>query len=222
MGLTDRASAPPPPEQEDLSEYKLYRIPELINVASYQTKQIRFLHEPEVEIKQVYTFEESWRSLLNPEMPLHPAIMETRLDNSKDGKLGKPLPSGTYRVMSRADNGKPLIHGEDTIDNRAVDLPVKIKTSLSRNVQMQTRITVAGDGVVLGNSNWNKIKALEKVEHIFTNAHNTPVTIEFKATGHPMFQWKSSNQNGTYRGGQVLTGYEWRSLQNHQTLNETR
>ncbi len=218
VGLTDRVAsapvmmkqaeaAPPPPEQEDLSEYKLYRMPEPINVASYQTKQIRFLHEPEVEVEQVYTFEESWRSLLNPDQPLRPAIMETRLDNSKDGKLAKPLPSGTYRVMSRSKDGKPLIHGEDTIDNRAIDLPVKIKTNLSRNVQMQTRITVAGDGVVIGNSNWNNIKTLNKVEHIFTNAHNIPVTIEFRATGHPQFQHKSSYENGIYRYGQVLMGY---------------
>ncbi len=199
--------APPPPEQEDLSEYKLYRIPEPINVASYQTKQIRFLHEPAVEVEQVYTFEESWRSLLNPNLPLHPSIMETRLDNSKDGKLAKPLPSGTYRVMSRSKDGKPLIEGEDNIDNRAVDLPVKIRTSLSRNVQMHTIITSAEKRVVVGRPIYDQIDILDKVEHIFTNAHNAPVTIEFKATGHPRFQWKSSNVNGINRSGQTLTGY---------------
>lgn len=201
------AAAPAPPEQEDLSEYKLYRIPEPINVASYQTKQIRFLHDPEVEVEQVYTFEESWRSLLNPDQPLRPAIQETRLDNSKDGKLAKPLPSGTYRVMSRTDGGKSLIQGQDAIDNRAVDLPVKIKTNISHNIQMQTQVTIAGDGVVLGKLSLNDIKVLEKVEHIFTNAHNIPVTIEFKATGHPVFQYKHSTENGVNRSGQVLTGY---------------
>ncbi len=201
------AAAPAPPEQEDLSEYKLYRIPEPINVASYQTKQIRFINEPEVEVEQVYTFEESWRSLLNPDQPLRPAIQETRLDNSKDGKLAKPLPSGTYRVMSRTKEGKPHIQGEDSIDNRAVDLPVEIKTNISHNVQMQTRITIAGDGVVIGKSNWNDIKVLEKVEHIFTNAHNIPMTVEFKATGLPQFQYKYSTENGVSRNGQILSGY---------------
>jgi len=199
--------APAPPEQEDLSEYKLYRIPEPINVASYQTKQIRFINAPEVEVEQVYTFEESWRSLLNPDQPLRPAIQETRLDNSKDGKLAKPLPSGTYRVMSRTVDGKPQIQGEDSIDNRAVDLPVEIKTNVSRSVQLQTHITIAGDGVVLGKSNWNDIKVLEKVEHVFSNAHNMPITVEFKATGRPQFQYKYSYENGVSRNGQILSGY---------------
>ena len=201
------AAPPAPPEQEELSEYKLYRIPEPINVASYQTKQIRFLHEPEVEVEQVYTFEESWRSLLNPEQPLRPAIMETRLDNAKDGKLGKPLPSGTYRVMARGKDGIVRITGIDTIENRAVDLPVKVKTSLSRNVQMQTRITSKVVRITLGKPVWNEVSELDKVEHIFTNAHDIPVTIEFRATGHPQFQYESNNENGIHRGGQILSGY---------------
>jgi len=196
--MVTKQSAPPPPEQEDLSEYKLYRMPEPINVASYQTKQIRFLREPEVEVEQVYTFEESWRSLLNPDQPLRPAIQETRLDNAKDGNLGKPLPSGTYRVMSRNNDGKLLIEGIDNIENRAVDLPVKIKTNVSKNVQMHTRVT---------RNIATEENAVLTVEHIFTNAHNMPVTVEFKATGYPQFQYKSSYENGTSRYGQVHTGY---------------
>jgi len=199
--------APAPPEQEDLSEYKLYRMAEPLNVASYQTKQIRFLHKAEVDVRQIYTFEESWRSLLNPNQVLRQAILETRLDNAKSGKLAKPLPSGTYRVMTRTADGQAVINGIDVLENRAVDIPVKIKTQISPNVQMRTRIKFSNNGDVPALARPRDIKRIDTVEHTFYNAHAKPITIEFKATGAPNFRYKNSSVNGIYRYGQVLHGY---------------
>lgn len=207
VGLSDYAGGapPPPPEEEDLSEYKLYRIPEPITVASYQTKQIRFIDNPDVKYKSVYTFEKSWNSLLNPEAWLEAAILETRLDNSKDGNLAKALPSGNYRVMGRTDAGRATILGVDYIENRAVDLPVKIKTNLSHNVQMQT--SVIDNHLRKISGLYSKKNQPLSIEHTFYNAHVKPVTVEFRARPQPNFQWKNTNDNGISRSGMVMNGY---------------
>ena len=187
-----RAYAPAPPKEENLSEYKLYRMSAPLTLASYQTKQIRFIDKPEVAFDPVFTFVMQWNAL--KKASLQPAILEYRLDNAKEGKLAKALPAGTYRVMSHSRDGQIRYLGEDKLDNLAVDLPVKIKANTSFNVQMKTSIS---DVKIKSNPALVPLKKLKKIlngrkknrfniVHVFSNAYDVPVRIEFK----PERQWQ--------------------------------
>lgn len=122
--------------REDLGDYKLYRTPDPITVAPMQTKQVAFLNISDVEAHRVFAFNFS----AAPEWGPVGAIVEYRVDNSKDGNLAQPLPKGNFRVFTKRDNGVPAYLGEDRVDNLAVDLPADIKVSESIAVQMQSRI----------------------------------------------------------------------------------
>ena len=134
--------------REDLGDYKLYRTPEPVTVAPMQTKQIAFLNIPDVEADRVFAFSFSQ----SPEWGPAGAIVEYRVDNSKEGNLAQPLPKGNFRVFTSQANGAPAYLGENRVDNLAVDLPADIEVSQSIAVQMQSRIegvtTGQGDDVV--------------------------------------------------------------------------
>ncbi len=173
--------APAPPKEENLSEYKLYRMSEALNLTAQQTKQIRFIDIKQIEYKPVYSFSIDRNSLSTND--LKPSIVEYRLDNSKDGKMAKSLPAGTYRVFSTTKNGSPFYLGEDDLDNLAIGLPVKIKANTSYNVQMQTNVLDRKQGKIKG-----RHAEVIKVEHNFFNAHNEAVEIEFKPDRR--WQWQ--------------------------------
>ncbi len=167
------AYAPTPPEEENLSEYKLYRMSEPLTLASYQTKQIRFIDKKDAVITPIYTFEIQYNQL--EEGGIMQAVIEYRLDNSRDGKIAKALPRGTYRVFSATEANNEIYLGEDGLEDKAIGLPVKIKVGDAFNVQMKTRVLKADSY-----KDKSHIRKRLKVEHVFYNAHNTPVTIEFK------------------------------------------
>lgn len=113
--------------QEEVGDYKLYRIPRAVTVGAMQTKQIAFVGTPDVgvERRHVYDLEDVYITDVRPVSVRH------EIDNSRDGALGVPLPEGVVRVFSRSDAGRAVYLGEDRIDNMPVEEDAKIDTGLS-------------------------------------------------------------------------------------------
>lgn len=128
--------------REDVGDYKLYRTPAPVTVASHQTKQVAFIGEDGLDVKRVFVFDHPFETPINPIN----ADVEYRLDNSREGSLGQPLPRGNFRVMTTRDNGRLAYLGEDEIENLPVDVPVKPVITQSVSVLMQPSIEVVATG----------------------------------------------------------------------------
>ncbi|MCI5043835.1 MAG: hypothetical protein MRY72_03975 [Aquisalinus sp.] len=161
-------------ELEEFGDYKLYRVPEPTTVSAYQEKQVLFLDKPEIDLEKIHTFD-----VYSPEGAIGqilPATVEFHLDNSRDGKLGLPLPEGTLRVMTRSGEGRLFYLGEDSVRNLAVDLPAEFAVATAADIQMETRLL---NREVTERPGRNAKRAVT-VEHSFFNASPEEVTIELK------------------------------------------
>ncbi|NNC36331.1 MAG: hypothetical protein HKO02_02660 [Hyphomonadaceae bacterium] len=166
--------------QEEFGDYKLYRTAEPVTVAAYQTKQVIFINEPDVEVEKVYSldFQLGWLQPRAERPNVTPAIIEYRLDNSRDGKLAKPLPKGVMRVLTRNENRKLLVIGETDVVDTAIDNPMKIYLDESHLVQIQTS--------VLDHKNYKTSKGRRyefKMEQTINNATEVPAKVEINLIG---------------------------------------
>ena len=118
-----RASRARTATEERFGDYRLYRPPGPVTLAPYQTKQIAFLDEDAVDVRQRYAIELP----PNPgaQDPL-PAVLVNLIDNEPGGALARALPAGTVRMMTEAD-GETYYLGQDAVDDLAVGLPVEVE-----------------------------------------------------------------------------------------------
>ncbi len=121
--------------EENVGDYKLYRVPGLVSVKPYQTKQIAFLDEDSVEISRYFKAEV--RGAQNNPNPV-PLRLAYSLNNDREGGLARSLPKGTFRIFDTRANGKAVYLAESYIDNLAVDEEVELVTGRSMSVQMKT------------------------------------------------------------------------------------
>lgn len=134
-------------ERENLGDYKLYRTPQPVTVAAYQTKQIAFLDVDNAELSKRYVYElKDWMLEAQQEDEPSNTVVQYDLDNSRDGNIAQPLPRGIMRVMTKRPNGLAAYLGEDNVRDLAVDLPVEIDISQSVAVQVQPRFEAVRDG----------------------------------------------------------------------------
>lgn len=131
--------------QENVGDYKLYRIPGAVNVAPYQTKQIAFVDNADVGIDRYFLAE-----LSASDERLRPMQTVYEIDNARGGTLGIALPKGTMRLFGKIPSGRVVYLGEDSIDNLAVDEPVRLKLGNSFSVQMESESGQIGDESMRG------------------------------------------------------------------------
>jgi hypothetical protein len=168
-------------EQEDLGDYKLYRISEPINVAAYQTKQIRFFNVPDVKVKKLYTVEVfldrlSYNYDDEERGNLRDTQTEFRLDNDKDGPLAKPLPKGTLQIFQKTAEGKRLIVGQANVRDTPIGIEMKAKPGSSNLVQVHTSVT----RTTAKKSVKGTYKVRLNLVHTISNATDQPALVEFK------------------------------------------
>ncbi|MBN4055793.1 hypothetical protein JYT95_00525 [bacterium AH-315-J23] len=173
--------APPSVQQEDLGDYKLYRISEPINVAAYQTKQIRFFNVPDVKVKKLYTVEVLLNRLSynyngDERGKLSGTQVEFRLDNEKDGPLAKPLPKGTLQIFQKTAEGKTLIIGQASVRDTPIGIEMKAKPGSSNLVQVHTSVT----RTTTKKSRKGAYKVRLNLIHTISNATDQPALVEFK------------------------------------------
>lgn len=157
--------------EEDLGDYKLYRPQEPTNLNAHQTKQVAFLFEDAVEFEKVFTLRmEGFR---NWDQAPRPANIEFRPDNSRQGKLARSLPAGTFRIMDTGSTGLPYLAGADDIRDLAVDLPVKLKLGQAPGIQIQSSYKVVEDA----DQDAEKQTAVYLYTHRISNAYNAEATV---------------------------------------------
>lgn len=121
--------------EENVGDYKLYRVPGLVSVKPYQTKQIAFLDEASVEIARYFKAAVyGVRDMPNPQA----LVLTYDLNNDREDGLARSLPKGTFRFFDKRENGQTIYLGESRIDNLAVDEDVELSVDTSMSVQMKS------------------------------------------------------------------------------------
>ena len=123
--------------EENVGDYKLYRVPGLVSVKPYQTKQIAFLDEDSVEIGRYFKADTHlFQSGSTPQS----LTLTYDLNNDREEGLARSLPKGTFRIFDRRENGRTVFLGETRVDNLAVDEDVELTMSRAMSVQMKTEL----------------------------------------------------------------------------------
>jgi hypothetical protein len=121
--------------EENVGDYKLYRVPGLVSVKPYQTKQIAFLNEDSVEVGKYYVAHVyGFQDVPNPQH----LTLTYDLNNDREDGLARSLPTGTFRIFDVRESGHTVFLGETQKDNLAVDEDVELVMSRAMNVQMKS------------------------------------------------------------------------------------
>ncbi len=105
-------------EQGELGDFKLYTVPMPTTVAAQAQKQVALATRTGVAVRTVYVSDTDD----GPEA-VHPVL---RLRNRKADGLGLPLPAGKVLVFQE-DSDRPILLGEPSLDDKAVDEEVELK-----------------------------------------------------------------------------------------------
>jgi hypothetical protein len=123
--------------REDFADYQLYRLPGSTDLVARQTKQVAFLHQPDVAIERFYGLrianDFEWgndEAAQDNFIPLH---VKVAWRNRKADGLGEPLPGGVVRFFEPRDHGK-VFAGEARIKDTPLDVPVEVTIGSSIDI----------------------------------------------------------------------------------------
>ena len=114
--------------QEELGDFKLYRIADPVTVASKAQKQVGLLSKESVPVAIVYASDVYEKDVDDP-------IMVIRAKNRREAGLGLPLPAGQAAVFE-ATGGRPILVGESSTDDKAVGEDIEFKLGTSPSVSV--------------------------------------------------------------------------------------
>jgi hypothetical protein len=115
---------------EGLFEYHLYTLDGRTTIKDNQTKQLALMSAAEVPVKKqliYYGAQEYYRNAYGMPVSNQKIAAYLEIRNSKDNRLGLPLPKGKVRVYKADGGGSQQFIGEDWIDHTPKDERVKIK-----------------------------------------------------------------------------------------------
>src|SRR5512139_433322 len=147
--------------QEELGDLKLYRVPEPVTVASHSQKQVALLARQNVKVETIYRATVTgWEddALIRPVR-----ILKTR-NRTQEG-LGLPLPAGGVAVFGEG-YARPVLIGEGSVDDRAVDEIVEIRAGEANGVFAHV-VRTSGDD--------------DRGEYQLTATNDQPIPVRFEA-----------------------------------------
>jgi hypothetical protein len=115
---------------EGFFEYHLYTLDGRTTVKDNQTKQLSLLSSSEIPVRKeliYYGAADYYRTAYGVPMSNQKVAVYLEVKNSKENRLGLPLPKGKVRVYKADTSGSQQFVGEDWIDHTAKDESVKIK-----------------------------------------------------------------------------------------------
>ncbi len=134
MDIAAKAASPAAASREfaaeGLFEYHLYTLDGRTTVKDNQTKQLTLMSAADVAVKKeliYYGAQEYYRNAYGMPVSNQKVAVFLELRNSKDNRLGVPLPKGKVRVYKADGSGSQQFIGEDWIDHTPKDEKVKIK-----------------------------------------------------------------------------------------------
>jgi hypothetical protein len=117
-------------KSEGFFEYHLYTLDGRTTIKDNQTKQLALMNASDVTVgKQLvyYGAADYYRTSYGVPVSNQKVAVLLELKNSKDNRLGVPLPKGKVRVYKADASGSQQFIGEDWIDHTPTDERVKIK-----------------------------------------------------------------------------------------------
>ena len=134
MELSAKAASPADASRdfaaEGFFEYHLYTLDGRTTIKNQQTKQLALMSAADVPIVKrlvYYGAQEYYRTSYGMPMSNQKVAVLLEVKNSKDNRLGVPLPTGKVRVYKADSGGSQQFIGEDWIDHTPKDERVKIK-----------------------------------------------------------------------------------------------
>ncbi|HEV2178454.1 MAG TPA: DUF4139 domain-containing protein [Terriglobia bacterium] len=119
------AAAPPPFQQEAISEYHLYTLSRPTTLQDNETKQISLLAANGFPIEKHFEVSGQtyyYQNQTTPGAPIKdPVEVHLKFKNSEATGLGMPLPAGTVRVYQNDSKGRAQFIGEDSIGHTPKD-----------------------------------------------------------------------------------------------------
>jgi hypothetical protein len=135
--------APPQVTEKAFDDYHLYTLPLATTLRDRETKQVEFVRAAGFKAERWYVYDGAFIDPnryggYNPENIRHdenygtesnPKVWILReIANTKDNRLGLPLPKGRVRFYRQDDEGRLHFVGEDVIDHTARDETLRLFT----------------------------------------------------------------------------------------------
>ena len=118
----------------ELGDYKLYSLAQPTDVLARQTKQIQFVDSQNVPFQRYYYF------MIEEEPGWRPAGAAVRFTNTKEARLGLPLPAGFF-AMSQDDPDHPaVLLGRANFADTSVGLPVELGMGDAQDIYVEQRV----------------------------------------------------------------------------------
>jgi len=117
-------------QAEGFFEYHLYTLDGRTTVKDNQTKQLALMAASDVPIRKellYYGAQEYYRNAYGMPISNQKVAVFLQIQNSKENRLGLPLPKGKVRVYKADRAGSQQFIGEDWIDHTPKDERVRIK-----------------------------------------------------------------------------------------------
>jgi hypothetical protein len=134
MELAAKAASPADARRdfvsEGLFEYHLYTLDGRTTIKNQQTKQLALMSAADVPVVKhlmYYGAQDYYRNSYGVPVSNQKVSVFLELKNSKEHRLGLPLPRGKVRVYKADSGGSQQFIGEDWIDHTPKDERVKIK-----------------------------------------------------------------------------------------------
>lgn len=145
--------------EEALGDFKLYRIPQAVTVASRAQKQVAFLDEARVPLARLYRMDIFRGDVSAPALTF-------RAKNRKDAGLGVALPAGKVAIFDES-GARPILIGEAQVADKAVGEEV--------DYRLGPTVSVTATGTTV-----TKTDRQTRARITVSNANPWPVAIEGK------------------------------------------
>lgn len=134
LELAAKAASPESARRDFVSEgffeYHLYTLDGRTTIKDNQTKQLALMSAAEVPIRKLlvyYGAQDYYRTQYGTPVSNQKVAVLIELKNTKENRLGVPLPKGKVRLYKADSSGSTQFIGEDWIDHTPRDERVKIK-----------------------------------------------------------------------------------------------
>src|SRR6266404_6975187 len=134
MEMAAKAASPANAERdfksEGFFEYHLYTLDGRTTIKDSQTKQLALMSASDVPVDKHFIYygaADYYRTQYGQPMSNQKVGVYLELKNSKENRLGVPLPKGRVRVYKADASGSQQLIGEDWIDHTPKDEKIKIK-----------------------------------------------------------------------------------------------
>ena len=117
-------------KSEGFFEYHLYTLESRTTVKDNQTKQLALMSAADVPVDKHFIYHgaaEYCRTQYGVPMSNQKVGVYLELKNSRDNRLGVPIPKGRVRVYKADTSGSHQLVGEDWVDHTPKDEKIKIK-----------------------------------------------------------------------------------------------